>query len=769
MAQPAPEVVDRIQELMDLYPSLSDRFTRHLLTTLHNKGLASIDSIYDEARGLVGEEPIFREAEDDPNSPSAVRWEGNERKAVREVTLRQAAAHLSILEIEEALNLVRRREAAEGLESIAALPDVSARILADRVKRFCQLPMGGEHMAPNEIMATRVALIRNFISDQLEFIGVAKNFLRVRDLDWILDRIIGLERGQGRIGGKASGMLLGTRILQGATMEHRDSRAAQVQLPESWFVRSDVIAQFLRLNGLEEYQGQKYKDAETIRSEYPIVRQLFRNAEFPNEIVSQLDKLLEHTGEVPLIVRSSSLLEDRFGTAFSGMYASVFLGNQGPRKDRLEALLGAIAEVYASTLGPDPILYRRRHNLIDYNEDMAILIQKVVGRAHGKYFLPEAAGVAYSRNEYRWSPRIKAEDGIARVVLGLGTRAVDRTGNDYPRMMALGAPLLKPAGSVSEVYRRSQRMADVVDLEENKFRTVAFRDLFQAGSDVPGLDLAASIWTGDSLVQPAGAVDASDPSQLCLTFDRLASRTTFAADLRDRLRRIEDAYNTPINLEFAVLDGKFYLLQCRPLVQAISATGCHVPQDVPPERKLFASRGLVRSGELRGIDHLVFVDPWAYDRIDNLETRLSLGRAVGRINDALEGKTFVLLGPGRWGSNDSRLGVKVTYADISHSRALVEIAVRKGSFVPEVSYGTHFFQELVEEGIFYLALYPDEPEAAFNTAFFKDAPNALADVSPKDVEFADLVKVIDVARAVPGKKVHLVMEGDASQALCWME
>lgn len=768
MPQPAPEVVDRIQELMDLYPSLADRFIRHLLTKLHNKGLASIDSIYDEARSMMGEQPIYREAEDDPNSPSAVRWEGNERQAVRVVTLRQAAAHLSLAEIEEGLNLLRRREAAEQLENLATLPDVPVRMLSEHVKRFCQLPMGGEQLAPNEILATRVALIRNFISDQLEFIGVAKNFLRIRDLDWILDRIIGLERGQGRIGGKASGMLLGTRILQGARMEHRDSRAADVHLPESWFVRSDVIAQFLRLNGLEEYQSQKYKDAESIRSEFPIIRQLFRNAEFPSEIVQQLDKLLEQIGEVPLIVRSSSLLEDRFGTAFSGMYASVFLGNQGPRRDRLEALLGAIAEVYASTLGPDPILYRRRHNLIDYNEDMAILIQKVVGRAHGRFFLPDAAGVAYSRNEYRWSPRIKAEDGIARVVLGLGTRAVDRTGNDYPRMMALGAPLLKPAGSVQEVYRRSQRSVDVVDLEENKFRTVAFRDLFSAGSDVPGLDIAASVWTGDALVQPAGAVVGEDPSELCLTFDRLASRTTFAGDLRDRLRRIEDAYNTTINLEFAYLDGKFYLLQCRPLVQAISAEGCQVPLDIPQERKLFASRGLVRSGELMGIDYLVVVDPWAYDRIDSLDTRLSLGRAVGRINDALENKTFVLLGPGRWGSNDSRLGVKVTYADISHAKALVEIAVRKGSFVPEVSYGTHFFQELVEEGIFYLALYPDEPEAAFNFDFFKDAPNALADVSPKDAEFAELLKVIDVARALPGRKVNLVMEGDAAQALCWI-
>ena len=135
-----------------------------------------------------------------------------------------------------------------------------------------------------------------------------------------------------RIGGKAAGMFLGYRILQGEREEHGSDPVAQVHLPESWFVRSDVIENFLHLNRLDEYQSQKYKPAEEIRNEYPLIRQIFQDAEFPLELIQRLDRVLDAAGNHPLIVRSSSLLEDRFGAAFSGMYASVFLGNQGSRK-----------------------------------------------------------------------------------------------------------------------------------------------------------------------------------------------------------------------------------------------------------------------------------------------------------------------------------------------------------------------------------------------------------------------------------------------------
>jgi hypothetical protein len=623
-------------------------------------------------------------------------------------------------------------------------------------------------LAPAQTTQTRVALIRSFISDQLEFIAVAKNYLRVTDFEWILDRVIGSAKGQGRIGGKAAGMFLGYRILQGERLEHGADPVAQVHLPESWFVRSDVIEDFLHLNRLDEYQSQKYKPAEEIRNEYPLIRQIFQNAEFPAELVAQLTRVLVAAGRHPLIVRSSSLLEDRFGAAFSGMYASVFLGNQGTPKGRLKALLGAVAEVYASTLAPNPLTYRRRHNLIDYNEDMAILIQKVVGRRHGRYFFPELAGVGFSHNEYRWSPRLKAEDGLARVVYGLGTRAVDRTGNDHSRMVALGAPMLRPEVTPERQARYSQRIVDAIDLADDHFTSVPLERILEEGIDAPGLTWAASVRTEDGLVQPAGGLDGVDTGRLCLTFDRLLSRTRFAALMRERLRRLEDAFGTPINVEFAQVEDRFYLLQCRPLVQAEAADAGKLPRGVANADVVFFTRGLVRSGEVRDIAYVVYVDPRAYDLLDP-ERRAAVSRAVARVNDALEGTPFLLMGPGRWGTNDSQLGVKVNYADINHCRVLIEIAHRRGEYVPEVSYGTHFFQDLVEDGIYYLALHPDEAGVVFQEPFLAQAQNALKDVSPRDADLAACLRVIRASDAVPGRALHLAMNGEAGEAMCWLE
>ena len=761
------ESQEKIRETIERWPGLADRIARQLLIVLHSEGLVSIDAVYDEARGSAGQAPATPR-DDDPNRPGATPWSAGERLAVREVVLRHAGAKLSADRIQTVVDGVRRREEAESLETIASVPDVSFDVLAGTVRRFCRLPRGDERLAPAQTTGLRVGLTRAFISDQLEFIGVAKNFIRVTDFEWILDRVIGLSKGQGRIGGKAAGMFLGYRVLQGEHEERDGQPEAQVHLPESWFVRSDVIEQFIHMNRLDEYQSQKYKPAEEIRNEYPLIRQIFQEGEFPEEIVSQLETLLEGIGRHPLIVRSSSLLEDRFGAAFSGMYASVFLGNQGNRRQRLVALLAAIKEVFASTLAPNPLTYRRRHNLIDYNEDMAILIQKVIGRPHGRYFLPEVAGVGFSRNEYRWSPRLKAEDGLARVVYGLGTRAVDRTGNDHSRLVALGAPLLRPEVTAERQMRYSQRYVDVIDLESDEFATVPLDLVLGVGHDAPGLSEAASVRSDAGLVEPTGGLDGVPAERIYLTFDRLLARTPFARLMRDRLRRLEDAYQTPINVEFAQVEGKFYLLQCRPLVQAEAAEAGKLPRGVPTDSIVFASRGIVRSGEVKNIDTVVLVDPRAYDEASPQE-RAAVARAVARVNDALEGRSFLLMGPGRWGTNDSRLGVRVHYADINHCAVLIEIAYRRGSFVPEVSYGTHFFQDLVEDGIYYLALHPDEDGTVFRESALLSAPNALAELSPADAALRRFVHVVRVADANPGRALHLAMDGEAGEAMCWFE
>jgi phosphoenolpyruvate synthase/pyruvate phosphate dikinase len=160
-------------------------------------------------------------------------------------------------------------------------------------------------------------------------------------------------------------------------------------------------------------------------------------------VAEDFRKVLEEIGEHPIIVRSSSMLEDSFGLAFSGKYLSVFLTNQGDIETRLSNFIIGLKKVFASTFGPDPILYRRDHGLLDYDERMAMVVQKVVGQRFGDYFFPFASGVMFSRNVYVWNPKIKKEEGLVRLVFGLGTRAVDRVGSDYPRMIPLSHPQLR--------------------------------------------------------------------------------------------------------------------------------------------------------------------------------------------------------------------------------------------------------------------------------------------------------------------------------------
>jgi phosphoenolpyruvate synthase/pyruvate phosphate dikinase len=179
-------------------------------------------------------------------------------------------------------------------------------------------------------------------------------------------------------------------------------------------------------NNLEDIVEQKYKEPSQVRQEYPYVMHLFKSSPLPPETIKALSLALDDFGDLPLIVRSSSLLEDRMGASFAGKYKSLFIANKGTKEERLVALMDAIKEVFASMFGPDPIEYRAQRGLVDQHEEMGILIQEVVGTHVGHYYLPAFAGVAFSHNEFPWSSRIRREDGLIRLVPGLGTRAVDR-------------------------------------------------------------------------------------------------------------------------------------------------------------------------------------------------------------------------------------------------------------------------------------------------------------------------------------------------------
>jgi hypothetical protein len=434
---------------------------------------------------------------------------------------------------------------------------------------------------------------------------------------------------------------------------------------------------------------------------------------------------------------------------------------------RLQSVLAAIAEVYASTLAPDPIMYRREHNLIDYDEDMAILIQRVVGTKIGPYFLPAFAGVAFSRNEYRWSPRIKKEDGFMRLVAGLGTGAVDRVGAGYPRMVALGAPTMRPEDSPLEIKQRSQKTIDVINLEANAPEAITLEQLLSTGEAPPLFHQMVSIFKEGDLYTPPGAFVDASPGDLVITFDKLLRNTDFAQAMLNMLKIIEAGYGVPVDVEFACDGEKIYLLQCRSQNRLSDDDQVAIPEDIAPDCVVFTANRFIRGGKVDDIEFLIYVDPLAYDEIESTERRTAVGRLVGKLNRKLSDRRFIMVGPGRWGSKDLRLGVPVTYADINYAKMLIEVARDKGGYVPEVSFGTHFFQDLVEAHILYLPLYPDQPGIQFNQQIFNKAPNALADVLPDDTELIDIVRLIHLPDAT-GRSMNIAMDSDNEQAVAYL-
>jgi hypothetical protein len=255
-------------------------------------------------------------------------------------------------------------------------------------------------------------------------------------------------------------------------------------------------------------------------------------------------------------------------------------------------------------------------------------------------------------------------------------------------------------------------------------------------------------------------------SDAIVTFDGLISGTPFMLQLEAILKTLSLALGVPVDIEFASTGTDFYLLQCRPQSQAAEGVAMEIPADLSDESVLFSANKYVSNGCVTDIAHIVYVDPDKYGELADYTDLVAVGQAVGKLNKILPRHQFILMGPGRWGSRgDIKLGVRVTYSDISNSAMLIEVARKKGNYVPDVSFGTHFFQDLVESGIRYLPLYPDDPGAKFNEAFLLQAPNKLAEFCPECALLTDALRVIDVPEATGGKVLRVLMNADRELAI----
>lgn len=576
------------------------------------------------------------------------------------------------------------------------------------------LPQGQRSPIEHHLKEIKVVLIKAMISDHLEYIGIAKEWFDISDLLTIRARRF----GRGKIGGKAAGLMLAEVILRKSNDPDMSSRVA---IPRSWFLGSDVFYQFTQLNEFLDYSNQKYKSEEEIREEYPTIQKFFQAGIFPEDILKGLQSIIEEIGPSPLIIRSSSLLEDSFGTSFAGKYESYFCGNQGTPEENLQALLTAISSVYASIYSPDVILYRKRMGLVDYDERMGILIQEVVGSKQGRYFLPEGAGVGFSWNQFRWNPQIDRQTGFLRLVWGLGTRAVNPFSGDYPRLIALSHPQLRPEVNPQRIRRYSQHYVDLIDLDENAYRTLPISDVINR--QTPHLKYIGKQFKDDHLSDFIAVPLRLQAGQVVITFDRLLRDTNFPELTQKILRELENAYGRPVEIEFGVeLNGPdknkpsplIQLLQCRPQSH-LPSEEVHIPSDIPKENIIFTTQSMVSEGMKPKIRYAVYIHAENYLNLSP-DDQKTTARVVGKINAKLADEIFMLIGPGRWGSVNPDFGIPISYGDIFNTSALIEVMTQDSPVEP--SYGTHFFQDLIEAKILILAISLADPATEFKRSFF---------------------------------------------------
>ncbi|NIU76758.1 MAG: pyruvate, phosphate dikinase [Gammaproteobacteria bacterium] len=742
-------------------PRLLHWITRKMLNHLRWQGI-------EEAEQLVPLTARRREPEaGDENRPLAPVAPGDLRPET-DAVFGIAARHMAAQEILGHIQMWISQDKVSFL--IQALEDQGTSLteITEALERFEALGVDESELPHSVQTMLRVALLRRFFTDQIGFINTAKSVATVDDFYRLSRKLLAPPRSHGRLGGKSAGVFLASRILRNSP-EYADV-LADIRMPRTWYVASDAVLAFVRYNNLDDIYDQKYLEIDQVRQQYPHVVQVFKSAEFPPELQKGFTALLDDLGDVPLIVRSSSLLEDRTGSAFSGKYKSLFLANQGSKQERLQALLDAVAEVYASIFAPDPIEYRAERNLLDVHEEMGIMIQEVVGTRVGKYFLPAFSGVALSNNEFRWSPRIRREDGLLRLVPGLGTRAVDRLSDDYPVLLAPGQPGLRTNATTDEIVRYAPRHVDLINLETNAFETVPVdRLLAEVGNELPLVKRMVSIIEDGHTRRPRGLAVDFEEEHAVVTFEGLAADSPFVTQVATLLHVLGSRLGTPVDVEFASDGEHFYLLQCRPQHYGPAAAAAVIPRDLPEDRILFSAHRHISNGVSPELSHIVYVVPERYAELESRQDLLDVGRAVGRLNKLLPRRRFILMGPGRWGSRgDIQLGVSVTYADINNTAVLCEVARQKGSYVPDLSFGTHFFQDLVEAEIRYLPLYPDEPDTVFDEAFLLDAPNRLPGLVPDFAHLAGAVRVIHVPDVADGRILRVLMNGDQDEAVGYL-
>ncbi|MDR3304515.1 MAG: PEP/pyruvate-binding domain-containing protein [Clostridiales Family XIII bacterium] len=611
-------------------------------------------------------------------------------------------------------------------------------------------------MAKDENEEDIRTLCRMIFGSDEHILDIAARNITLDDILAIKARMIGV----GSIGGKATGMILSRLIVARKLPE-----VSKVLEPhDSFYIASNLYYTFLVKN---KCWGLKIKQRK--RRGYfaiaEILKEKMMEGVFSDNIREQFRRMLEYYGQSPIIVRSSSMLEDGFGNAFAGKYESVFCVNKGALEDRLLAFENAVKEVYASTMDESVLEYRLQRDLSAMDEQMALLVQRVSGSLFRDIYMPAAAGVAFSYNQYRWNSEIDPKAGVVRIVMGLGTRAVDRTDGDYPRIAALDRPSNRAIqGEYPSDF--AQKKVDVLDLTVNSHSTLPIEEVSDRMAE----------WFRDIMIERDHRREQEmkkigiDRKFIYTSCDNILKNQKFLVDMRALLSAVEKEYNYPVDVEFALnisKSGEFVinLLQCRPLQVGGSGLRVLLPE-VADEDTFFRLNGGTMGGSYySAVDVVVRIDPKTYyDYPYNLKP--AIARSIGQINQFYkeEEKVIMLLVPGRLGTTSPELGVPVRFAEISNVSIACEVSYEGGGYLPELSYGSHFFQDLVESDIFYASIFENKDTTEYYDAgFFSEKENILRLIVPDiSADAAGIIGVYDVT----GKGLHIVSEVTSGRTIC---
>lgn len=402
-------------------------------------------------------------------------------------------------------------------------------------------------------------------------------------------------------------------------------------------------------------------------------------------------RLLDYYGTNPIIVRSSSILEDGFGNAFAGKYESVFCANTGTPEERLAEFEQAIRIVYASTMSQSALDYRLRRGLDQRDEQMALLVQRVSGSFYENFFMPCAAGVGYSYSPYKFVEDIDQNAGMLRLVMGLGTGAVDRTTGSYPRLVSLDKPRLTASTTIKDKHQYSQRKVDVINTLSGQVEHWEFEKVADKIPSYLRNLLLEHDFDAERMFRERG-----QRKDICfVSCEGLVKKDELMQMMQGILAKIQEVYDYPVDIEYTInvsRSGEFVvnLLQCRPLQVAHEQGSVELPENYDPSKVLFrcvnASMGL---SSILKLDYILYVDPVAYYQLP-YKQKFLVSRAIHDINWAFRGKeqTMLLMVPGRIGTSSPELGVPTAFADISEFSMICEISETKAGYMPELSYGS---------------------------------------------------------------------------------